>query len=553
MCSCSNTSAFAWAGFVIINGALIGLIGLLGGSSWVAAFVLTLLYALALLAAAFFLERRIGTTDDGSDGDEDDAALKGVVAVIYVLFVAALGTSGSILTANLFICGWSGGNFGGGGGGSGGTFLEWVPLEGVPADILPLKSSSPTYPEYAYFSSSATTWFASPKSEGGGEFSQNSFVHATSGGAPPAPVALPVDDDPTAGLKDPYRFVAVSGGGACLVANGQNIYCSSAGAGSDVRMANVPPPGVTRVRNMKVSSDGGAVLWFAGNADSGTYGVIYYSVDVATMETTLWSKLSQTTNGDDDADETDDTDCRSPRSIRKSAAAVLLLVIFPIAASSFALYVGRDVPSMPLPLYLAATAGVVVSYVLVDTEATHVEGVLQWWLTGAGAALLAVLAYLSLTGRIAPAAMGWGSFTASVSYTIGICWVVRIFTGWDDEWRWILINAICILPLVGAGLMLGEVFLINLGAIGLIFDAVYISTKIPSNQIITRFLFLALFGVLIIVLGVFLQKQSKSIREKVDRWAAANLGRRRQSPARLNHFQQPTYASIPTTSGDGAE
>jgi len=54
MCSCSNTSAFAWAGFVIINGALIGLIGLLGGSSWVAAFVLTLLYALALLAAAFF-------------------------------------------------------------------------------------------------------------------------------------------------------------------------------------------------------------------------------------------------------------------------------------------------------------------------------------------------------------------------------------------------------------------------------------------------------------------------------------------------------------------
>jgi len=254
---------------------------------------------------------------------------------------------------------------------------------------------------------------------------------------------------------------------------------------------------------------------------------VYYSLDVKTMATELWSVLVEASPAADDCN-------GSASETRWAAAAVLLLVCAPVAAASVALYLIRDVPSMPLPAFLSATAAVVVTYVLIDPEAPDVDVVLKWWLTVVGLALLLLLAFLSLTKRtlsfvstseeVSSATMGWLSFTAGLSYAVGICWVVEIFSGWEDEWRWIVINIICFLPLIGTGLVLGEVFLINLGALGLIFDAIYISTKFPDDWIIVRFLFLALFGALIIALGIFLQRTSESIRKTVDEWAAGKLG-----------------------------
>lgn len=508
---------FAWAGFIIINAAFLGIISWGSATSWVVGFVFNVLYTFALLGAAIFLERRIQsqakeTAEDGTDQEagkdsndddpeqeeskeETNRTLKVVSVVLYLLFVFALGTCGIILAINVFGCGGSEYR-------PGRRDVTWKPKDSVPQEIRDKTYND--YTSFLYFPSTGTTWFPGNLRQG------NYRLFSVSQGNEPTPF-VPF-------LESPSKFTNVSNDTACLVANySKTLLCSSDGI--DLIEPTVENNEVTIEEYLGLFTVNDT-LWITSNEKKSDWReVIYLSLNMETMELEIHSERIIP---DDDVSNDKDDDDNICDDSRKVAIMVLILSAIPVVAASVLVYVFRNaVPSMVLSSYIGLTGMAVTIYVIVDPEIKEIESVLKWWFAGTGLASVLVQSYLSLMNKIPPATAAWSAFTGGIPYFVGICWVLEIFTEWDNIWRWVLVNFICFIPFMGLGVALGQGFYLVLGVIGLLLDAGNAAYRIGEkfDTIIVPFLFLALFGGLVIALGIFLQGKSKAIQNAVDKWA----------------------------------
>jgi len=507
MSSCSSTAVFAWAGFIIVNFAFIGIISWGTARSWVVGISFDVVYAAALLSTAFFLERKIAadadakdeesTVSEREDKEEVNRTLGGVLTIIYLLFVFALGTFGILLSVNLFTCGDSWGS-------SPNKGEVWAPKESVPQEVLNEKRFHRyDYPDYFYFPSSQKTWFSSKKVQS----NYANYVFSTSQGEEPAAI-----EDPSE-IPSPSGFIQVGDDTACVVSDNTAIaiYCSS--DGSDVRQATGD---AIKSINQIWTFEG--VLWFTtGDWNNEKL----YSFNVTTMEQTLQSTRTEGT------DDEDTPECSEEDDILKISLTVLFLSCIPVIIASWIIYIYRNsVASMVLSFYLGSCGAVVTIYTAIDPDVNELDTVLKWWFLVTGLMMVLTQSYFFLAKKLSPDVGTWSAFTAGLSYAVGACWVVGIFSNWESWRMWILVNIICFFPFIGLGLTLGQVFYLFLGAIGLVLDAVNASRRIgraTDDNPIIQFIFLAVFGSLIIAGGIFVNKRSKNIQKVVDAWATIHL------------------------------
>eukprot|EP00588_Corethron_pennatum_P032033 CAMPEP_0194349194 /NCGR_PEP_ID=MMETSP0171-20130528/106948_1 /TAXON_ID=218684 /ORGANISM="Corethron pennatum, Strain L29A3" /LENGTH=516 /DNA_ID=CAMNT_0039116613 /DNA_START=186 /DNA_END=1733 /DNA_ORIENTATION=- len=513
MCSCGATAIFAWIGFILVNAAFLGIISWGNATAWPLGLVLILIYAAALLGAAFYIERRIGTQGEENVDQEAEEAegqvsstaqeqqendgLAGVVTVIYLLFVFAIGTVGLYLAINLFQCG-SGGSDGSFSGGSG--RVSWIEKENIPQDVkdniysydetsgfayfpssgvtwfkenIPqdVKDNIYSYDEtsgFAYFPSSGVTWFESRFSDEQNNISSGQYLMSVSGGKSPE-LLLPVVKYPRLFTK--YLNSTCVCGQDYVMDSQEVVYCSS--DGSSVELAFNATKDITYIAHMYVSPSPEDKLWIYTNSNN-PYGEVIFSVN-----TNMVTEIHSVKEGFDNNDSCEDFEQES----RKFSLMTLFLSCIPVMFTSSFLYQRKNfIPSMVLSFYVGLTGVVATSYLSLHPDVPNdLYDVIKWWLAVSGFALLCLMSYLSLTQRITSAVMSWGIFTFGVSYFAGTMMVIEIFSNFNDGsdwWRWIVINIITFIPLIVVGISLGQMFLLALGAIGLMMDVFRFTTQL---------------------------------------------------------------------------
>jgi len=532
MCSCGATAIFAWIGFIIINSAFLGIIAWGSATTWPLGLVLILIYAAALLGAAFYIERRIGTQGEENVDQEaekvegqvsstpqeqqENDGLAGVVTIVYLLFVFAIGTVGVFLAINLFGCG-SDGSFSGGSG-------SWIEKENIPQDVkdyIKDYTYSHDSTSFTYFPSSGVTWFESRVSDGENNIPSGQYLMSVSGGK--SPELPPV-------VKNPGPFTKYLNStcvyGQDYVMNSQVAYCSS--DGSSVELAFNATKDITGISYMFVSPSLEDKLWIVAYSNDSSGNIIY---SVNTNMVTEIHSVKESSDSDDDDDSCEDFEQQS----RKISLMTLFLSCIPVMITSSVLYQRKNfIPSMVLSFYVGLTGVVATSYLsLYPDFPNDLYDVIRWWLAVSGFALLCLMSYLSLTQKITSAVMSWGIFTSGVCYFAGTMMVVEIISNFNDGgdwWRWIVINVITFIPLIVVGISLGQMFLLALGAIGLMMDVFRFSLQLRiwmGDSVffpIIQFVILAVFGVFILAMGIFVRKGTGKIQKNVYKWAELNLG-----------------------------
>jgi len=253
------------------------------------------------------------------------------------------------------------------------------------------------------------------------------------------------------------------------------------------------------------------------------------------VKTNMVTEIHSVKEGFDSNDSCEDFEQES----RKFSLMTLFLSCIPVMFTSSFLYQRKNfIPSMVLSFYVGLTGVVATSYLSLHPDVPNdLYDVIKWWLAVSGFALLCLMSYLSLTQKITSAVMSWGIFTFGVSYFAGTMMVIdmvtEIFSNFNDGgdwWRWIVINIITFIPLIVVGISLGQMFLLALGAIGLMMDVFRFTTQLGiwigdvDFFPLIQFVILAVFGVFIIVMGIFIQKSSGEIQKNVYKWAELNLG-----------------------------
>jgi len=530
MCSCGATAIFAWIGFILVNAAFLGIISWGSVTAWPLGLVLILIYAAALLGAAFYIERRIGTQGEENVDQEAEEAegqvsstaqeqqendgLAGVVTVIYLLFVFAIGTVGLYLAINLFQCG-SDGSFSG--------RVNWIEKENIPQDVKDNIYSYDKTSGFAYFPSSGVTWFESRVSDEQNNISSGQYLMSVSGGKSPELLAV---------VKYPRLFTKYLNStcvcGQDYVMDSQEVvYCSS--DGSSVELAFNATKDITYINHMYVSPSPEDKLWIYANSND-PYGEVIFSVN-----TNMVTEIHSVKEGFDSNDKYDDSCEDFEQQSRKISLMTLFLSCIPVMFTSSFLYQRKNfIPSMVLSFYVGLTGVVATSYLsLYPDFPNDLYDVIRWWLAVSGFALLCLMAYLSLTQKITSAVMSWGIFTFGVCYFAGTMMVVEIVSNFNDGgdwWRWIVINVITFIPLIVVGISLGQMFLLALGAIGLMMDVFRFSLQLriwmgdSGFFPIIQFVILAVFGVFILAMGIFVRKGTGKIQKNVYKWAELNLG-----------------------------
>jgi len=524
----SGTAVFAWAGYFLVNIAFIGIISWGTIKNWVLGLVFNIIYAIALFGTAYTLERRIAPQqteasekdqEEGEDGEEEEEIreerrtsyniLTAVLNIMYLLFVFALSTCGIVLAFRLFSCEDRYQNEA--------TEWTWEPKDEVPQVILD-NSYERKGLSYVSFPSSEVTWYQV-------KVNQTTNILATSSTG-----ASFVEYDGVR-LRNPNYFFSDQDGTICMT--DKEIYCSSDGIvvskaisdGSEEEYFST----VNQTQSFHILSFFDDLLWLQGNSydENDRYygggiipwrGYYYVSVNIKTMERTLQSQKGNVEENKENK--------KCPANFEKNrriAIFILFLSCIPALVASCLIYIYKRpaISSMILAAYVSLSGIAVTIYVSVDPMVSDLEVLLKWWFASTGAIAVLVLSYLALSNKLLKSDFLWGGFTSGTVWFAGACWVLHVFSEWDSINRWIIVNIICFIPFIGIGLALGMQYYLVLGVIGLVFDAFNFSLRISrwTDDIIFQYLFLAIFGTLIIAAGVYLLKISTRIKQHVDKWA----------------------------------
>ena len=565
---CTTEQTFAWVGAIVVNVAFLSFIAWGAAANWVVGFSISVVYTILLIVLARFVDTKSGWELTGSDTDGDDGSLhdeadvgvaNGLPAgvndherrmpplanLFYGLFVLALGVSGFFLPNNLFPCG------GGGGGrppykpaGHWATNITDLP-ENVQSWAM---STEPSFSPatFVFIPGEKVTLFTG--SDGSGN-NMNSLwaapasVYPFSGGEP---INFP-------NITHPSHFIVTGTGRACFFAyktipppskkhyppQPRKIYGSNVIGCCDGKTLTTTNPDINELHGPYdfFIDNSTKVLWFKDyppsvGSQTGDGELIYSLSDYESMEVVLHStyrkgyKASsyEPTPGSayskayvppeeersSSARVGDDVEC-----ITKKSILALFVSALPVSIASILLWTKRRAPSMAITSYIGISAAATFIFMAIRGNTYDIDDFFRWWLSITGAIfVLTLVDLLSCKRNIAQSPLIWGINFGSLVFFVGMIMLTGIFN-FDGVWRWIIFNALALVPLGILGLATNQPFLLVLCAVGWLMDSVkfasWISDALSNDEAPIQFIILAISGLLIAGAGWLLSKHQEEV------------------------------------------
>lgn len=433
MCT-SIQSIFTWVGALLVNIGFVAIISWGASTLWPLGAVLCALYTACLLALAQWCQTH---EEELSSTTEDEAVYHRVhdtnvsltVNLLYALAVISLGVTGGFLPINLLpACDYRPSDG-----------YEWATnTTGLSTAVKQwIKSGNAPFQSFGYVPKTGTTLFQG--SQSGSSYNDGLWTVDGSGN-PPALQSK---------LSNPSNFCSISDDAVCFMAHPKGesqIWCSD---GLDFRSGTSGNLG-------DLFCDEGLV-WFQ-KYDYLYSGKNIYSMDPDTMIATSHSHKVKSSGSD--------SIC-GPELIRKQAVLFLFASNLPVLLSSIAIWQYRKIPSMALTVFIGATAVFMCLYLSIKPELKD-QHPWDWWGSLAGMAWVLVMTYYRLT--IASTKTSWGLAIGAISFVWGtVVWLPLLEH--DTLLDWILLNILVFLPLIIAGMVNENMFVLALGGIGLLVDA----------------------------------------------------------------------------------
>ena len=511
-CGCAPSVAFSWLGALLINLSFIALI------SWGTAVLwpLGLSFAAIYAGLLFFAAKKLAS--------KKDVAV--TVDILLLIFVVAVGATGSILAYNVVGCDAPlGASYSG-------NQAAWI----FPSAADPLVTSWAAQNRYAL---SAAT-FAFVPSAGVTYFSARNATSPSQGlwhaAGSTTPVRVALD------LENPGNLVA-SATGVCFTAyepalSRTGVYClrttTDTHGGALLDASGVAPANPS---SLLVTS---TALWFKADAPFGTdtgAGVVYRS-DPPHTSAILISVASGSgypaPPPPSSPGASGSVSCDSTAGFQATAVAMLFLAVLPaLFAASLIAYKMRT-PSMVVALYGGLFAAAINIYAIARPDGSGAFDFIKWWhAIGGGVWLLGFVSF-KLAGRgVVSAAQTYAISIGSLALFAAMHAVTEVpFT--TDALSWIAYNVLCTLPLllltaIAAGTSAAGLPML-FACSGLLMDAWKVTdelTKLVQDgtlQVFIRFLTLGAVGAGVVVAGLQYQQRRKAIEDAVETLAASVCG-----------------------------
>ena len=524
MCTNLNTT-FAWIGAILVNIGFLALISWGGSTLWPLGFLLCGLYTVCLYSLATWLQKRelenqyqiIGetttttTTTAAAAGTSDGDDVEGVrtrssrqnaatiatstsgrpkvsvsVNLLYGLAVISFAGTGLFLPLNLIDNCY--GTYQPDHRHGGSTYYKWTTnVTSLPPKVRRWATQvDPTYsnyPSFAYVATTKTTLF-----RGTDESIEN----------PNADECLWTVDSmnpPVANEEylSPTNFHGVTNSTVCFTsttkANSlsrpndrwvEKIFCTDERSTTNIRPALKTPPlyDSGSVGNFKVDN---GTLWFMQFYEESGQGVLIYSLDPTSMETTLYSERKEIDNGDDHHDRK-----HCIERIRLQAFFILLVSVLPATLVSIVAWYTQQIPSMAVTTFGGLYATFLMFYVMVagGTDDDSFETWNESWLCGTGLLWLIVLTYLSLDRSITRTQripMKWGLVVSGLGFFVGVSGLLHDAMNEDTFGFWVVWNLVAFAPLLLLGMVTNSMFLVFFGGLGFLVDAVRFSSFVSDK------------------------------------------------------------------------
>ena len=525
----STMAVFAWIGAILINAAFVVLISWGASTNWLIGFVFSIIYAILLVFTTSWIHRYNQKATNGGSGHTI------LTTLLYLLAAVAIGVPGIVLILNLIYCPENQ-NY---------TPRTWYTnttgfSEEVAAWVHSDHSTEITA-TFAHIPDTQTTIFAAHSQASG-----YSSIWKTTGGE--APTML------NSTLVNPADFIQVSNDTlACFTAqHSANDYTSviacTEGESVNSTSARVYLP------QYLFYADGR--IWFV------TYEYSYYSTDApvysvdpsdlsnVTSHSTL---VSPSAENDQSAEGSGDCDTEHVRRFRSFG--VLVLSIVPVFIVSIWWQIRRGVPSLPLVTYNSITGMLVALAYIINPAWDGIEDLLRWWLSLSSLMWLLALTFAHLTNRMNASTLSWSINFAGLVFFVGMIMLFEVPFGSSEDdvwWRWVLITVVAFLPLIVLGVIVSRLLLIVLGAMGILIDVwrfVYFVTDPLEDgvRVALQAVILALVGLALALLGLFLSKRQPQFREMIDAWSEKHLGRWKMTDGATDRDE------ISTAHGEGNE
>ena len=509
----SVSTVFAWFGAIVITAAFTGLIAWGAVANWVVGFIFSMIFTGLLFAGARWLKKEKG-------------GYTVLSSLLFLLFALGIGVTGSFLPVNI----WGADCFAIDDDFFNDELTFATDTSSFPSDIglwfqenpEPNYSSSPGgEATFAYLAESAarTVFVGSNAGTSVNDNYADLFVVSSS-----APVNLDASI---------YRFnnvgLASNAEYACIQSSGGlgdqlNNLCTIGCTDGDT-FAEVTWEDGCYYMDYRFSDDDGRIYmigWVGGYAAKNR---VVASVDPGNvMDVAEYSSQSSPSviYFDDEEDLSDDC---SDGSKRKTIIGLLFLSFLPTLVASSVLHAKLSVPSIFIGVYFSITAIVLSLCFLISVDEQVVEDVNRWWLPLSSLVFMYYLVLGFLTNRIEKKALSWSlNFSGLVFFPSTIV-LFQIFRENYDSWfLWILLNLICFAPLLLFGIITGRIFLLILGAIGILIDIYRITDEITDAvadgfETPTRFIILAVCGSGLAFLGYYVNRQQETVQRKVQEWS----------------------------------
>jgi hypothetical protein len=442
--------------------------------------------------------------------------LPSLASLVYGLAVVAMGVTLFFIPVNLLACRDS--RYEPSNGGTWTTDIASLP-RGVRQWAKPETDTSipHSYATFGYLPASGVTVFAGSSSGDSKSKSQNTLwsVNPLSSSNQTAPEAHAEVSYPGAFLDVTANTTCFSAGRSSDSAPYRKVTSVACFDGVDVHWA-VDEPGPKRKHNGPfhlIISDG--LMWFKESPTDNTQrGMLIFSLDPNSMVQTLHSDPPVKPN------KPNKHYCNVKATHRHQAIGTLFLVALPVLVVSILLWQKRNIPSMGLLTYAAATLVFWTSCVSIHPEVMWGDSIAKWWLTVSGVVYLIALVYLLLmVPTVSSRPLVWGINAGAFAFVYGMS-VVYMSTIGDHFGSWLLLTLTAFAPVTLLGAATANIFLLLMGASGLFADSVRFAMFLAdrgggSDSVLIVFFVLAIAGVGIGAMGMLLTRNQDHIREVV--------------------------------------
>lgn len=488
------------------------------------------MYAVALFFLSTWLVKR--NLKDGAGSSKGNTVLSNL---LYLLFIVAIGVSGTFIPVNLISCGgnsipWEYNNPGG----SNQAYSTDFSL--LPSDVSTwynqgvfasdsfayLPTAQVTYFEGRSDSDTTVMWELGPNSTNGPTLVEGCEY-------PDATTAV-ISSDST---QEVVCFL-------CTVPEGwNNLLVCIDGSSSAKRTLSLTD--MYADPTLLVSSDGRLYLKALDSGNKNTMGTAVYSVDPfgslsdslvnhSTVVASSQKGQAYTPPSKNGSTDTSDT-CDEVAKRRQMSWALLGLAVLPSLAATIALFWKRKIPSMVIALYICLYALLITLIFGINPQFDKLGEFVRWYAFVSSLLWLLISTVLHLTNRVHFNTLSWSlNFSATIFFVSSFFVFIARGDNYDSVLAWVGITFFSFLPLLTISLVTSRSWLLVLGAIGILFDVWRLTGAITESvsqgaKLPIQFVVLAVCGVGLGFLGRFINKREDAIQARLGGCAQSCLGR----------------------------